>query len=274
MRAIMAEAESAKPKISSPVKDRAGSSDKLSVAAKWQSKTSQRERNKQSQPSNADARDPSSPWATAASSRPSEEPTQSRASSFPEPSFPPPAPAAATIPGVNRRLSPYTSPSKGPALGPVITPVRAPALDISRRRVTSEAWTAPPSALIRPSAHTPGVSLVAIQQQQQDQISMKNTKHSLVDIQREEEARHAEEEFMKWWNAEEERLRLEKAALEATSSVEKRGRRKVGNRRRPGPNVAGEGAHNTSVAGGEPGGTAAARDARPLKGNRRRSQPQ
>jgi len=120
-----------------------------------------------------------------------------------------------------------------------------------------------------------GVSLVAIQQQQQDQISAKNAKHSLIDIQREEEARHTEEEFMRWWNAEEERLRLEQATLEAAiaSSTEKHAKgRKATNRRKAGPKMVEETGPNTS-AGGDHIDVKVARDARPPKGNRRRPQP-
>jgi inhibitor of Bruton tyrosine kinase len=54
------------------------------------------------------------------------------------------------------------------------------------------------------------VSFVAIQQLQQDQSAFKtNDKRSLLEIQEEEQARQTEEDFLKWWAEEEERVMLE-----------------------------------------------------------------
>lgn len=54
------------------------------------------------------------------------------------------------------------------------------------------------------------MSFMAIQQLQLDQgFAPMNDKRSLRKIQEEEQARQAEDDFLKWWAAEEERVRLE-----------------------------------------------------------------
>lgn len=85
------------------------------------------------------------------------------------------------------------------------------------------AWTVPPVApVVQSSVPIPGYapSFVAIQQAQIDQGSSSSTKdkRSLREIQEEERAHQAEEDFMKWWAAEEERVRFE-AEVIATSSA-------------------------------------------------------
>ena len=52
------------------------------------------------------------------------------------------------------------------------------------------------------------VSFAEIQKAQQEQITPKKDKRSLKEIQEEERARQVEDDFLKWWAAEEERLRL------------------------------------------------------------------
>lgn len=64
------------------------------------------------------------------------------------------------------------------------------------------------------------MSFVAIQYQQRDQLSAQvPVKKSLLDIQREEEARQTELDFISWWAAEEERTRLEAQAIEALADA-------------------------------------------------------
>ncbi|KAL5530926.1 hypothetical protein ACEPAG_3802 [Sanghuangporus baumii] len=121
---------------------------------------------------------------------------------------------------------------KGKApLGPTFTPTRqaAPptnAVPITRRvsEGTNKAWTTMqiPSAPAPPenaSMSTTPPSFLAIQQQQQDQNAGPTRVKSLLEIQAEEQARVAEEraiqeevEFMRWWAAEEDRIRRETQA--------------------------------------------------------------
>ncbi|KAF7363815.1 hypothetical protein MSAN_01039400 [Mycena sanguinolenta] len=80
----------------------------------------------------------------------------------------------------------------------------------------NKAWTQPPPAPVAaPSpANVSGMSLVAIQQLQLEQgTSPGKDKRSLREIQEEEKARQAEEDFLKWWAAEEERVKAEAEAL-------------------------------------------------------------
>ena len=67
------------------------------------------------------------------------------------------------------------------------------------------------------------VSFAEIQRAQQEQIPPKQDKRSLKDIQEEEHARQVEDDFLTWWAAEEERLRLEQ---ETTSQPKKQPRPK------------------------------------------------
>ncbi|OCB92256.1 hypothetical protein A7U60_g336 [Sanghuangporus baumii] len=145
---------------------------------------------------------------------------------------------------VNRVSAPLTSTSsnlqqgqailgKGKApLGPTSTPTRQAApptsADPITRRVsegTNKAWTTMqvPSAPLpseNASMSTTPPSFLAIQQQQRDQnAGPSHVKKSLLEIQAEEQARVAEEraiqeeiEFMRWWAAEEDRIRRETQA--------------------------------------------------------------
>lgn len=63
------------------------------------------------------------------------------------------------------------------------------------------------------------MSFTAIQlsqaQAEQEVTPSKKDKRSLLQIQEEERARQAEEEFLRWWSAEEERVKAEELATEA-----------------------------------------------------------
>jgi inhibitor of Bruton tyrosine kinase len=83
-------------------------------------------------------------------------------------------------------------------------------------RTGGKAWTSPPvKPFVQPSSITSGVSLVAIQQLQLEEgVAPGKDKLSLREIQEEEQARQVEADFMKWWSAEEERV---KARAEANA---------------------------------------------------------
>jgi hypothetical protein len=69
-------------------------------------------------------------------------------------------------------------------------------------------------------ASPPGtvVSFVAIQQLQQDlDTTVGKDKRSLLEIQEEEQALQEEADFLKWWTAEEERVKLEAQASSQTA---------------------------------------------------------
>ncbi|KAJ6502123.1 hypothetical protein C8R45DRAFT_1190437 [Mycena sanguinolenta] len=134
-----------------------------------------------------------------------------------------------TFPTLSTTAAPPTTPPRSrapqpphPTLGPVIIPSRQPTSHTSTpnvRRVSSgnKAWTQPPPAPVAassPPANVSGMSLVAIQQLQLEQgTSSGKDKRSLREIQEEEKARQAEEDFLKWWAAEEERVKAEAEAL-------------------------------------------------------------
>ncbi|KAJ3980465.1 hypothetical protein F5890DRAFT_1541415 [Lentinula detonsa] len=129
----------------------------------------------------------------------------------------------------NTRPPLQASSSSGPALGPVFSPSRqsTPKAQASApRRVSSNSVKASPKAWVSTPVHEPlpptitntngkGISFVAIQQAQLEQgTSNIKDKRSLLEIQQEEQAKREEEDFLKWWNAEEERVRLETEAME------------------------------------------------------------
>ena len=78
------------------------------------------------------------------------------------------------------------------------------------------------------------MSFVAIQELQREQGGKgKEKKRSLKEIQEEEQARRVEAEFLAWWAAEEERLRVEQeggapSAQSGPSSRRSKGKRKEG----------------------------------------------
>lgn len=179
-------------------------------------------------------RHPSRPWKAPAQST---SPSLGRA-----------APSSSTVspirppPTTTRQPLPSITPPRSTGLGPVITPTRrasgAPSSqfgDSPRRpsfvivyicvlifylhrhilRQSSKAWSAPAPMTPTPAASMRGMSFVAIQQLEIDQVdasSKEKDKRSLLEIQEEEEAKRQEDVFLKWWQAEEERMRLENEA--------------------------------------------------------------
>ncbi|CAE6370514.1 unnamed protein product [Rhizoctonia solani] len=155
---------------------------------------------------------------------------------------PPSGPSPSLVPKPNAQqmsslkpIRPPPQPAQGseptfPGLGPVIVPRRATGVtESSRKRNAADAWTAPPmpSPLPGPSG---SVSFSEIQQQQHEQkvgSGAGKSKKSLLEIQAEEaerarllqeeelaRAREAEElaaeiDFMRWWNAEEAKVKKE-----------------------------------------------------------------
>ncbi|ETW78515.1 hypothetical protein HETIRDRAFT_324419 [Heterobasidion irregulare TC 32-1] len=144
----------------------------------------------------------------------------------------PPSIKGATPPN-NSRTVPQGGPAQLPSnlrsalpefgLGPVFTPSRqsipnkSPA--ISRHISGGSAWTLPPvQPVVRPSIAGSVMSFAAIQQLQHEQgATPVKDKRSLKEIQEEEQARRAEEEFLKWWTAEEERVRMESEVTSAST---------------------------------------------------------
>lgn len=167
--------------------------------------------------------------------------------------------------------SPHFSPamsqrqtSSQPGLGPVFTPTRQqPSSQSSSpshiRRVgyvlfsscilqyteldfrSGSVWTLPPvQPVVQPSAPTSGISLVAIQQLELEQHNAPiKDKRSLKEIQEEERARQQEEDFLKWWAAEEARLQAEEqSVLDAAAAPSKSKRSKPKKPKTPKPETA------------------------------------
>jgi hypothetical protein len=144
------------------------------------------------------------------------------------------------LPPVSAYPRPHPSPPSALArslgshsgLGPVITPTRQPPSSIKSstpfRRVSyvsisrfegpylnytfsGKAWNqlhAHQSSSV--SSLTPGASFVAIQQLELEQVAgYGESKRSFLEIQEEERALQQEAEFLAWWTAEEERIKLE-----------------------------------------------------------------
>lgn len=99
--------------------------------------------------------------------------------------------------------------SGGPqGLGPIITPTRQVS-STNIRRASGKAWNQAPVPHRTPSP-TSGMSFVAIQQLQLEQVAgHSKDKRSLREIQEEEQSLQQEADFLAWWAAEEERIRLE-----------------------------------------------------------------
>ncbi|KAI0326994.1 hypothetical protein GY45DRAFT_1328251 [Cubamyces sp. BRFM 1775] len=137
----------------------------------------------------------------------------------------PPVAAAPTAGPSGSSRSQPTTPRKpvAPGLGPVFTPTKQASTSSgasSIRRVSSgNVWTPPPVQPVVQSfstGSTPSkgaVSFAAIQLSQLEQdVAPAKDKRSLVEIQEEERARQVEEDFLRWWAAEEARLKEEQAA--------------------------------------------------------------
>jgi hypothetical protein len=86
-----------------------------------------------------------------------------------------------------------------------------------------------------PQGPNQSLSFVAIQQLQLDQgFISTNDKRSLLEIQEEEQARRAEDDFLKWWATEEERVKQEAQVLAHSQGGKGTGLRKAkGPRRKP-----------------------------------------
>lgn len=70
-----------------------------------------------------------------------------------------------------------------------------------------------------PGATTSFATIQLLQQEEDFSKSTSKVKRSLKEIQEEERAQRAEEEFMKWWAAEEERVQLEAIAAAAEAEA-------------------------------------------------------
>ncbi|KAI8985605.1 hypothetical protein BD414DRAFT_59865 [Trametes punicea] len=121
------------------------------------------------------------------------------------------------------RLSAAQAPTNGPAAVSRAAPIPSTSSGASSiRRVSSgNVWTPPPVQPVVQSTASSGsaMSFAAIQlsQLEQDVLPAKD-KRSLVEIQEEERARQVEEDFLRWWAAEEARIKEEQAALAAPLS--------------------------------------------------------
>ncbi len=78
---------------------------------------------------------------------------------------------------------------------------------------SGKAWSLPP--VQPPTKTTPvtGMSFVAIQDSQKQLATPVKDTRSFREIQEEEQSLQVEADFLKWWTAEEERVRLEELAL-------------------------------------------------------------
>ncbi|KAH8091681.1 hypothetical protein BXZ70DRAFT_952850 [Cristinia sonorae] len=133
------------------------------------------------------------------------------------------------LPGARTTQREPPTPPRAQGMGPVFTPKKTcspskPTPSPGFRRVSSgvsgSAWTLPPVQPIvqsSPFEDTP-MSFAAIQelQREQDKTPVKD-KRSLKEIQEEEQARQVEEDFLKWWAAEEERMRVEQAGVSSSA---------------------------------------------------------
>jgi inhibitor of Bruton tyrosine kinase len=166
----------------------------------------------------------------------------------PSPSQPFSAPAMQKSKSWSNQSSPGPGPShprRLPGLGPVISPSKAKVKAKAGQTVTTHAssyvpppkntarfiihkhsnsggnvWTSPLG--VQPVSRAPSsvpISFAEIQQlqsQPDNAAAMAKERRSLRDIQAEEAELQTEAEFMKWWTAEEERIRLENEAIAAS----------------------------------------------------------
>ncbi|TFY78752.1 hypothetical protein EWM64_g5263 [Hericium alpestre] len=145
-------------------------------------------------------------------------------------------------------------PPPHPGLGPVITPSKqSPAKNgtPSTRGVASSgsAWTLPPvQPVVQPSGPTPSFAAIQYAQEQQDSASTKDVR-SLKEIQAEEQSRREEEAFLKWWAAEEERIRLEESGVAAVPAKPQRPKKTKSDSRPKAKSAAKEKAPNAPVDG-------------------------
>ncbi|KAI0262373.1 hypothetical protein BC834DRAFT_892147 [Gloeopeniophorella convolvens] len=171
---------------------------------------------------------PSPAWRTSAP--PAEPPGSSpgRASISRKPSFT--AQSTSRTPPTSTHMPEKTQTSQHAAashlgLGPVISPSKVKMGQTATRHAsTGKAWILPPvEPISQPSPGSP-VSFAEIQQLQSQPDKAAKDKRSLRDIQAEEAEIQAEVDFMKWWTAEEERIRLEtEASIASAASQPKKG---------------------------------------------------
>ncbi|KAH7326833.1 hypothetical protein B0J17DRAFT_680810 [Rhizoctonia solani] len=192
-----------------------------------------------------------------------------------QPSSPSPASvsnpnAQQTSPAKPTRPAPTPGPAF-PGLGPVIVPKRtASGTESSRRRNAPDAWTSPPPMPPPPPGPSETLSFSEIQQQQHAQKAGGGgkSKKSLLEIQAEEaerarllqeeelaRAREAEDlaaeiEFMRWWNAEEAKVKKEMEGNKGGGGGKNRRKGKSGGGKR-GKGGQGTAARNTGAAGVE-----------------------
>lgn len=115
------------------------------------------------------------------------------------------------------------------------------------------------------------MSFMAIQQLQLDQgFAPVNDKRSLREIQEEEQARQAEDDFLKWWAAEEERVKLE--LEEQIQLINQRGQAQIPKKQRtPKKNLVDQTAAGSDI--GRPEGSGAGRHARRQGSNNKTGRP-
>lgn len=125
---------------------------------------------------------------------------------------------------------------------------------------SNSAWTLPPVEPIvepTPSASQAPMSFAAIQQLQLEQgVAPAKDKRSLKEIQEEERARQAEEDFLKWWAEEEERVRVENEEIAALVSGQGQTQRRgqmAGSRVKKNKKPRGEGKGRPSQSNGQNG---------------------
>lgn len=108
---------------------------------------------------------------------------------------------------------------------------------------SGKAWALPPPQPTSAVQSTTGMSFLAIQQSELDRLASDGVagkdKRSLREIQEEEAALQAEADFLAWWTAEEERIRLETQTAEtsgrAGGASRRRGKGKAGQEKERGP---------------------------------------
>ena len=99
---------------------------------------------------------------------------------------------------------------------------------------SGKAWSQAPVQLYSTPSPMSGMSFVAIQQLQLEQVAgHTKDKRSLREIQEEEKALQQEADFLAWWSAEEDRIRLEAEIAAAPQDARPKSTKKadhVGNR--------------------------------------------
>lgn len=209
-----------------------------------------------------------SPWATVQAPRSSLSSVQAQQSSpsspgLAGPSRPPPATPSAPRPAAPRPPA-ANSPTASRLINPVkMSPAAAVASAQPKRSGNGPAWSTPSFAPVSPptvSSATQGMSLLAIQQQEEQAAAERNlvrAPKSFAEIQAEEAAavaaRAQEEEFARWWAEEQQRLGVQGSSQNGGGAAERgRGRGRGQQRRVPGR---GRGRGGAANSGGDRNGT-------------------